>query len=235
MERRTETVLMTVAILAVAVAGIVVYMASTPPMVDLTGFYTLSANPGLSINASSWERSATVGQNLTAILQLSPQWPVIVKNLSITTPGFSILSLNSSLPLHLDQNVTLAVVYRSNQSYSGSILLLVSCLNASNIAEKILVPDVVADTTSKTVTMVSVFNAGDVPLTNSTAYLIRSDGLVVNSTPLHSEGLLPGKISYFYIDMSYADATLIEIYRVHVVTLTGAKATSRVFALTCNC
>lgn len=235
MERRSRAAFIAIAILAVAATAIAAYMLPTTPKVDLSGFQTLSTNPGLSVNATSWSSSAAVGQNLTATLQLSPKWPVVVKGLSITTPGFSILSLNSSLPIQLDQNVTLAITFQSNQSYSGSILLLASCLNASDLAEKILVPDVVADTSSKKVTLISVFNAGDIPLTNSTAYLVRSDGLVVNSTPLHTEGLLPGKLSYFNVEMSYADATLIEIYRVNVVTATGANATSRVFPLTCNC
>jgi hypothetical protein len=235
MEKRITAVIMAVAILVVAIAGIAIFMASTPPMVDLAGFHTLSTNPGLLINASSWARSSTVDQNLTAILQLSPLWPVAVKNLSIATPGFSILSLNSSLPLQVDQNVTLAVVFRSNQSYSGSVLLLVSCLNASDLAEKILVPDVVADTSSKTVTLVSVLNAGDVLLANSTVYLVRSDGLVVNSTNIPTAGLQPGKIAFYDISLSYNDATVIEIYRLRVVTATGANATSRVFTLTCNC
>jgi len=219
----------------VAAFGALAYSALTSPTVDVTGLQTLSTNPGLMTNASTSERYVHVGQNLTALLSLSPQWSVLVKSISITTPGFTIISMNASLPFLVDQNVTVSVVLSSNQSYSGAVLFIINSLNASSLAEKILVPDVVPDTSSKTVTLVSVFNAGDVPLTNSIAYLVRSDGLVVNSTALATAGLLPGKISYFNIDMSYADATVVEIYRIRVVTTMGANATSRVFALTCNC
>ncbi len=235
MENRTKAVFIAAPLLILAVASIAFWTMPAPATVNLSGLNTLSTNPGLSLNVSSWSKAAAVDENLTAVIQLSPKWPLELKSLTITTPGFSILSVNSSLPLQLDQNATIAITFRSNQSYSGSILLLASSLNASGLAEKILVPDVTANTSSKTVTLIAVFNAGDIPLTNSTAYLVRSDRLVVNSTPLHTEGLLPGKISYFYTDMSYAGATVIEVYRVNVVTITGANATSRVFALDCNC
>ena len=235
MDRRIKVIIAVASIVVVAALGALAYSALASPAVDVTGLQALSTNPGLTANASTSERYAHVGQNLTALLSLSPQWPVFVKNISIATPGFRMMSMNASLPFLVDQNVTVSVVLSSNQSYNGAVLFIISGLNASSLAEKILVPDVVADTSSKTVTLVSVFNAGDVPLTNSIAYLVRSDDLVVNSTALATEGLLPGKISYFNIDMSYANATVVEIYRIKVVTTMSANATSRVFALTCNC
>ncbi len=235
MDRPAKLIVAVTAIIAIAVIGAVAYSTLSAPTVVLTGLQALSTNPGLTANASSSERQVNPGQNFSAVLSLSPHWPISVEYISIATPGFSIISLNASLPLRVDQNTTLSVVLRSDQSYSGAVLFIVNCLNSSDLAEKILIPDVTADTSSKTVVLVSVSNVGDVALSNSTAYLIRSDGLAVNSTPLHTEGLLPGKISYFNINMSYAAATIIELYRVQVVTALGANATSRVFALTCNC
>jgi hypothetical protein len=235
MGKKIKVGIAVIAILIVAMVSIPVYFALTSPKVDVTGLQVISINPGLTANISSSDRFINIGQNLTALVYLSPGWPVIVKNFSVATPGFSIVSLNVSLPLLVDQNVTLSLVLTSNQSYSGSVLFFIGSINASNLTEKILVPDVVVDTSSKTVTLVSVFNTGDVPLTNSTAYLIRSDGLLVNSTTLPTEGQLPGKISFHNIDMSYSNATVIEIYHVNVTTATGASATSRAIWLTCNC
>jgi hypothetical protein len=235
MEKRTKAVSVILAALILSAVGMLAYYSTTAPAIDVVAYEALSTNPGLSVNASSTVRHSSVGENITVSLSLSPSWPVALKSLYAMTSGFSVVSINASLPLLVDQNMTISAVLRSNQSYSGTVLLIVGSVNVSELSEKILVPDVATDTWTKTVTLVSVYNAGDVPLANSTAFLVRSDGLVVNSTPLHTEGLLPGKISYFYIDMSYQGATLIEIYRVNVVTATGANATSRVFPLTCNC
>lgn len=235
MDREIKVGIVVIAVLIVAVVSIPVYFAITSPKVEVTGIQALSTNPGLTANVTINGRYVQIDQNLTALLFLYPDWPVVLKNIAVATPGFSIASINASLPLIVDQNVTLSVVLKSNQSYSGSALLFLGAINASDLSEKILVPDVVADTSSKTVTLVSVFNAGDVPLTNSTVYLVRSDGLVVNSTVLPSEGIMPGEISYFTIEMSYSEATVLEVYHVNVVTVAGANATSRVFALTCNC
>lgn len=235
MDRDIKIGIIVIAILMAAVVSIPAYFALTSPKVDVTGIQAISTNPGLTLNVTALGRYIHVDQNLTALFFLYPDWPVVVNNVSVATPGFSIVSINTSLPLTVDQNVTLSLVMKSSQPYSGSVLFFFNAINASDLAEKILVPDVVADTSSKTVVYVSVFNAGDIPLTNSTAYLVRSDGLVVNSTTLPSEGTMPGKISYFNIDMSYSEATILEVYKVKVVTASGANATSRVFALTCNC
>jgi hypothetical protein len=235
MDKELKVGIAVIAILVVAVVSIPVYFALTSPKVDVTGIHVISTNLGLTANASSSERFIDIGQNLTALVFLSPDWPVIVTNFFIATPGFSIVSLNASLPLLVDQNVTLSIVLRSNQSYSGSVLFFIGSTNESELSEKILVPDVVVDTSSKTVTLVSVLNAGDVPLTNSTAYLVRSDGLFVNSTTLPTEGQLPGRISFHSIDLSYSNATTVEIYYVKVATASGANATSRAIWLTCNC
>jgi hypothetical protein len=221
--------------LAVAMVGIPVYFTLTSPKVDVTGFQVISTNQGLSANASTFQRYTYEGENITAYLFLTPGWPVIVKNITVATPGFSILAINASLPLLVNQNITLPIVLKSDQPYSGSVLLFVGAINASDSQEKILVPDVTVDTSSKTVTLVSVFNAGDAPLSNSTAYLVRSDGLIVNSTDLPTIGQLPGNVSYYNLDLSYVDATVVEIYHVNVITAAGANATSRAIWLTCNC
>lgn len=235
MDRDIKVGIIVITILIITIVSIPTYFAITSPKVEVTGTTAISTNPGLSVNVTALGRYVHIDQNLTALFFLHPDFPVTINNVSVATPGFSIVSMNTSLPLTVDQNLTLSLVLKSSQPYSGSVLFFINAINASDLAEKILVPDVVADTSSKTVVMVSVFNAGDIPLTNSTAYLVRSDGLVVNSTTLPSEGIMPGKISYFDIDVSYSEATILEVYKVKVVMASGANATSRVFALTCNC
>jgi hypothetical protein len=234
MDKEIKVGIAVIAILVVAVVSIPVYFALTSPKVGVTGLQVISLNPGLTANASTSDRFVHIGQNLTALVFLSPDWPVIVKNFSMATQGFSIVSLNASLPLLVDQNVTLSLVLISNQSYDGSVLFLIGSINASGLPEKILVPDVGVDGPSKRVTSVSVLNAGDVPLSNSTAYLVRSDGLIVNSTSLPTDGQLPGRISFFNIDLSYLNATTLEIYHINVATASGANATSRAIWF-CNC
>lgn len=234
MDRRTKAAFAILAILLSAAAAILAYTALAPQYATITGFQAISTNPGLGTDALAWDKSAAVGQNLTACIRLSPQWPVIVNAFSIATPGFEILSLNASLPLLVDQNTTVSLAFKSNQSYSGSVLLLLAATNASGLPEKILVTDVVVDGLAKIVTSVTVYNAGDVVLTNSTAYLIRSDGFVAGYAALDTAGQLPGRASQHAVDISNPGATILEIYHVVVATAGGANATSRAIWF-CNC
>ncbi len=235
MDRDLKVGIVVVIALAAAIAIIPFYFALTSPQVDVTGFQVISANQGISANAYKLQGFVHIGENLTVYINVSPNWPVLIKNITVATAGFTLVSVNASLPLLVDQNITLPVIIKSSQPYLGQVIFYLGGMNASDLGEKILVPDIVADTSSKTVVFLSVQNAGDVPLSNSTAYLVRSDGLVVNSTPLPTAGQPPHNITYFDINMSYSQATLIEVYYVRVETAGGATATSRPIALTCNC
>ncbi|MCC6013862.1 MAG: hypothetical protein LM593_05795 [Candidatus Verstraetearchaeota archaeon] len=98
--------------------------------------------------------------------------------------------------------------------------------------ERIIVEAVGVDTANQNVTYVYVRNVGSTTVNVTAIYLVRYDGVVVNSTSITGGTTIsPGEVIKIPTDITYTDAKPNELYYVQAVTTGGAMASSTSFKL----
>ncbi|MCQ5336858.1 MAG: hypothetical protein NO475_01510 [Candidatus Methanomethylicia archaeon] len=96
--------------------------------------------------------------------------------------------------------------------------------------ERIIVEAVEVNTTNQNVTYVYVRNVGSATVNVTAIYLVRYDGVVVNSTNA-SATISPGELGKIFANITYTNAKPNELYYVQAVTTGGAMASSSSFKL----
>ena len=229
-----------IAITAAVVLVIIYIVAATQlrlaPSYNINAILADSDNQNLIVGVL-YNGNVQVASNGTFQFSISFLSPldISIKNISIATPGFTILSANATFPIeNRSVKVVTLVAKAPDTGFSGDVKIVV---NSTTLAlERLAIEDIATDTDTKSVTYIGVRNTGSAPIQLTTIVLWRSDGAIVNSTNITSPVLQqPGTMYYYYLNLSYSPATAIEIYYVTAVTTTGINATSRAIWLNCNC
>ncbi|MDD1776124.1 MAG: hypothetical protein LUP94_02090 [Candidatus Methanomethylicus sp.] len=194
-----------------------------------------SGNGGFSLARMSQE---VLSANATFALRLTSNSlvPQSVRNVSVLTQGFTLLSTAEQLPLVVDNGGSLTLNLKAPDSqFKGNLTILLKALPLSQNGEGIAISNVAVQTLFKTVTFMRVENIGNSTVNLASINLVRSGGIVVNSTNVTAPAQLPNAIVDYQVNLSYLSANLTETYYLVAITTNGVNATSNAFWLDCNC
>lgn len=220
-----------IAIVAVLALGLVFFSSSGS--VQINGIVPVSNGTDLKANLLSASQltcdpGAVFNVTLNVMLNLSSASNVIINNIYTTSPGFSIASINSSMPITVNSSIPLIITIKA-PSYASQGTLFLN-MNTSSFIVLYVISD-----WKRSVTAFSVLNDGSTPITLEKMYLIRSDGILVNSTDLSLPEVLPGQVGNFNCSLSYNLATATELFYIQLVSSNGVIGISPSIPIACNC
>ena len=225
-----------IAIIAIGILAFFLTQAPPQPSVQIDKLISITGVTGLSAS-SQWviPNQIQTGSSISIPMNLSSPRQVLLQNISVATPGFTLLSLDPQPPFLVSSGTLITVTLMvPNQSYQGDLILNMT----SSVVpwENLSVNSVVYNTTQRAVTAFYVVNGGNVPINITELYLESSDGLIVNQTFVSFPLQQPGFAAQLYNStISYEQATKVQLFRLVVVTADGLNATSGLFPLNCNC
>jgi hypothetical protein len=217
-----------IAIIAILGLGAVFF---SPGSVKINSILPVSNDTDLTASLlSANQLTCNPGDVFNVTLNLSSTSNVMINKIYTTSAGFTIVSINSSMPITVNSSIPLLITIRAPSYASQGTLFL----NMNVSTEKFIIVYVISDW-KKSVTSFSILNTGDIPVKLEKMYLIRSDGLLVNSTDLSLPEVLPGQAGDFNCSLSYNLATSTELYYIKLVSSDGAIGISPSIPITCNC
>jgi len=228
------------AIIAVVLAFVVVLAAMSQlmlkPVYEITAYAVDSDNPNIVVTImplNGGEISPDGAFSFRIYFYSSRNFTV--SNISIATPGFALLSSSVTLPISSITKGNATMIGKVPPGgFRGEVRVTVN--STLGQLESFIIEDVSSNPVTKSVYFIGIRNNGGVPIQMLEVILWRSDGLVVNSTPVNSTyRLQPGAVHYYDFDLSYGAATILEVFYINATTTTGTNATSRPFPLACNC
>lgn len=231
--KRTRLALIAVSIIILVSVGTIWVLYFSPGTIKINSILPLSNDSSLTVSLlSAPEMSLNPSETFNVVLNLSSIGNAKIETINTPSPGFTITSINSSLPLSVNANTPVLVTIKApNYAYQG---MLVLNMNVSVQSESFVVRYFMTDW-KKSIYNFSVFNDGYAPVQLVKMYLVRSDGLVVNSTDLSLPSVSPGQVGSFNCSISYDLATASELYHIKLVSADGVVGVSLDEPITCNC
>jgi hypothetical protein len=159
--------------------------------------------------------------------------PIIINEIKVSTPGFSIVSFNTTLPFQLDSNASMQIVVKApGGPFAGNLEILLN--STAQPSDNFSIPIVHILRSEKTVLGFYVSNDGLTIINLTRVFLVDSNGSVVNQTALFTRQW-PSTLQFYDMNISYPNATLSAYYHLTVESATGVSASSDPFILWCTC
>lgn len=238
--KRSRLILVAVAIIivvAVASLGVLFFFSSGSIKVD--AILAVSNNSRLTVSLlSSPSFTLNPGESFNVLLNLSSPSNITLVQIYTTSSGFTITSINSTLPMYVNSSTPLLVTMKA-PFYAAEGILFINMNASSPPNETFIISYVISDTKNKTFTSFAIWNNGEVPVKLVKMYLFRSDGILVNSTDLSLPEVYPSQnasqLANFNCSISYNMAMANESYYIKLVSADGVASLSIPIPLACNC
>lgn len=233
--KRSRLILVAAAIIIVVAVASLGVLFFSPGSVKVDSILTVSNNSHLTVSLLSTSSfTCNPGESFNVLLNLSSPSNMTLVQIYTTSSGFTITSVNSSLPMYVNSSTPLLVTVKAPFYASQGILFI--NMNASSPPNETFIIRYVISDWKKSFTSFNILNNGGVPVNLVKMYLYRSDGILVNSTDLSLPEVYPSQLGIsFNCSISYNLATADELYYIKLVSAGGAVGLSPLMPLTCNC